>query len=250
MGLNGWHRGERLIHEKLGHNDNYAIMTLFHSISAELPEEHATFYSTRLPFLPVVTLDTSGRPWGSVLAGREGKPGFVRNSRYNTLSIDAKLWVGEPLLENLRRYKEDESMLTAGIGVEYSTRRRNKLAGKVINLEKAGDNIHLDLMVEEALGNCPKYITIRDLVPSPNTSPTIVHQKLTLEPNDRLPEDVISFILDSDTVFLGTTYTASADEESRYPSHLGMNQRGGRKGFIRVFPSDARTVVLPDFSGK
>ena len=28
-----------------------------------------------------------------------------------------------------------------------------------------------------------------------------------------------------------------------------MNQRGGRPGFIRVVPSDGRTVILPDYSG-
>jgi len=29
-----------------------------------------------------------------------------------------------------------------------------------------------------------------------------------------------------------------------------MNHRGGLPGFVRVRPSDGRTVVLPDFSGK
>ncbi|KAG6872999.1 hypothetical protein C0995_004131 [Termitomyces sp. Mi166 len=226
-------------------------MSLYHQITSELPEEHAVFYSTRLPFLPVVTLDASGRPWGSILAGIDGKPGFVRNSRsqYSTLSINAKLWAGEPLLENVKRYRQDGSMLVAGIGVEYSTRRRSKFAGKVTKLEKSGDEIHLEFLVDEALGNCPKYITIRDLIPYPNISPTITSQNLDLKLDERLPDEAISLILESDTVFLGTTYAASADETSRFPSHLGMNQRGGRKGFIRVLPSDGRTVVLPDFSG-
>lgn len=157
MGLNGWHRGERLIHEKLGHNDNYSIMSLYHQIGNDLPEEHAVFYTTRLPFLPVVTLDACSRPWGSILAGSDGKPGFVQNSRshYNTLSINAKLWPGEPLLKNAETYKEDGSMLVAGIGVEYSTRRRNKFAGKVTKLRKSGDEIHLELLVDEALGFVP-----------------------------------------------------------------------------------------------
>ncbi|KAJ6551080.1 hypothetical protein B0H10DRAFT_2119234, partial [Mycena sp. CBHHK59/15] len=34
-----------------------------------------------------------------------------------------------------------------------------------------------------------------------------------------------------------------------FPSHLGMNQREGQVGFIRVVPSDRRTVMIPDFSG-
>ncbi|KAG6875608.1 hypothetical protein C0992_003112 [Termitomyces sp. T32_za158] len=251
MGLNGWHRGERLVHEKLGHNDNYSIMSLYHHIGSDLPEEHAVFYTTRLPFLPIVTLDKSGRPWGSILAGTDGKPGFVRNSRsrHSTMYITAKLWSGEPLLGNAETYKEDCPILVAGIGVEYPTRRRNKFAGKITKLRKTGDEIHLELLVNEALGNCPKYITSREFVPKPNTSPVIISQNVDLKSNDRLPAEALSLILESDTVFLGTTYAAPADDASLFPSHLGMNQRGGRKGFIRILPSDGRTVVIPDFSG-
>lgn len=155
MNLNGWHRGERLIHEKLGHSDDYSIMSLHHNIRSDLPEDHAVFYTTLLPFLPIVTLDASGRPWGSILAGIDGKPGFVRSSRskHSTLSVTAKLWPGEPLLKNAETYKEDNSMLVAGIGVEYSTRRRNKFAGKVTTLRKSGDEMHLELLVDEALGH-------------------------------------------------------------------------------------------------
>lgn len=36
---------------------------------------------------------------------------------------------------------------------------------------------------------------------------------------------------------------------TRFPSHVGANQRGGRPGYIRVKPSDGRTVALPDYSG-
>ena len=34
-----------------------------------------------------------------------------------------------------------------------------------------------------------------------------------------------------------------------FPPHAGMNARSGLPGFIRVSPSDGRTVVLPDYSG-
>ncbi|KAF5377819.1 hypothetical protein D9615_006810 [Tricholomella constricta] len=249
MALNGWHRGEQLVHKKLGHEDDYNVMSLYQSIEGDLSGDDAVFHTTRLPFIPVATLDKSGRPWGSIFAGSEGKPGFVRNSRYSILSVDAKVWPGEPLIENAKEFRGDGSMLVAGIGIEFPTRRRNKFAGNVKKLEKDGDVFHMDLFVNEALGNCPKYINLRDLIPHPNTSPKVVHNVQNLDTSERLPDDVISFIKESDTVFLGTTYKARDDEAARYPSHLGMNQRGGRKGFIRVMPSDGRTVVLPDFSG-
>lgn len=67
--------------------------------------------------------------------------------------------------------------------------------------------------------------------------------------HDRLPPDAIAFITRADTVFLGSIYKATQENLKRFPSHVGMNQRGGRAGFIRVLPSDGRTVVLPDYSG-
>lgn len=97
--------------------------------------------------------------------------------------------------------------------------------------------------------NCPKYITVRDLIPQQRRSPHIALENLHLSSSDSLPVQVISQITNADTVFLGTTYAASSDESRLFPSHLGMNQRGGPPGFIRVSPSDKRTIVMPDFSG-
>jgi hypothetical protein len=70
-----------------------------------------------------------------------------------------------------------------------------------------------------------------------------------LSPEDRLPDEIIAFIQQADTVFFGSMYTARTEDKELFPSHVGMNQRGGRPGFIRVSPSDGRTVVLPDYSG-
>lgn len=97
--------------------------------------------------------------------------------------------------------------------------------------------------------NCPKYINIRELDPYPDTAPVVVYKRPTLEDQERLPDELTAFIRKADTVFLGTTYKAPADVEKRFPSHVGQNQRGGRPGFIRVKPSDGRSIILPDFSG-
>lgn len=89
---------------------------------------------------------------------------------------------------------------------------------------------------------------------------------------DRLPTSVIDFIHSAETAYLGTYYHAAAEDEARFPSHLGMYNfcrqrqrfstntsallfegtahRGGRAGFTRVRPSDGRTLVLPDYAGK
>ncbi|KAJ7252076.1 hypothetical protein B0H12DRAFT_622770 [Mycena haematopus] len=250
MALNGWHRGEKAIHRKLNTLDDPAVSRLYMYISGDMPGDHAQFHSTRLSFLPVTTLDDGGRPWGSILASHDGKAGFIQSPRYSTLRIDATLWDGEPLIENSKLFgRQDQTMLVAGIGIEFGTRRRNKFAGFISQLKETDRRLQLDLQVNESIGNCPKYINVRDLVPHPNAAPKIAYQKTHLSSNDRLPDEAIALILASDTVFLGTTYNAFSQDSVQFPSHLGMNHRGGRPGFIRVVPSDGRTVVVPDFSG-
>ncbi|CAA7271302.1 unnamed protein product [Cyclocybe aegerita] len=246
--LQGWHRGERLVRQKLGYDKIPSTAYLYTSIQGDMPEQHSTFYSTRLPFLPACTLGPDGRPWGSILAGKDGDLAFISHPRYNTLTMEAKLWDGEPFLQNAKNHEEDV-MLIAGIGVELSTRRRNKFAGYITKLKIEGGIANIELFVNEAIGNCPKYITLRELTPHPNTSPVVVNDKKDLAKEERLSEEAIQLILESDTVFFGTSYVASKQEEQAYPSHVGMNHRGGRPGFIRVKPSDGRTVILPDYSG-
>ncbi|KAF8965849.1 hypothetical protein BDZ97DRAFT_737287 [Flammula alnicola] len=248
--LNGWHRGERIVREKLGFDEIPSTAHLWSSISGEMPEQHSTFYTTRLPFVPVCILDDEGRPWGSILAGKDGKPGFIHHPKYNTLSIEAKLWTGDPFLKVVKNFdRENGSTVIAGIGVEVSTRRRNKFAGNVTKMAVTEGSLSIELTVNEALGNCPKYIALRELTPSVHASSVVIEDKPHLEVGERLSDGAVAFILESDTVFFGTTYAASREDSPLYPSHLGMNHRGGRPGFIRVKPSDGRTVVLPDFSG-
>lgn len=66
---------------------------------------------------------------------------------------------------------------------------------------------------------------------------------------DRLPKEVVEFILEADTIFVASVYKPSAPDSDTYPPHAGMNARSGLPGFIRVSPSDNRTVVIPDYSG-
>ncbi|KAF9441481.1 hypothetical protein P691DRAFT_812715 [Macrolepiota fuliginosa MF-IS2] len=233
------------MHQKLGFADK--VVTDYTAIQGDLPPEHAQFYETCLPFIPVTTLDESGRPWGSILAGKNGEKGFVHSRRYTQLDVVAQLWNGDPLEENLQQF-DGKDVLIAGIGVEFPTRRRNKFAGVVSKLQRVGHDIEMELTVNEAIGNCPKYINIRDLQPQMDRLPKIVYKRPSLSIEDRLPEDVIRFILSSDTVFLGTSYVAKPEDASRFPSHVGMNHRGGLAGFVRV-RKDGRTVVLPDYSG-
>lgn len=107
--------------------------------------------------------------------------------------------------------------------------------------------MELTLEINQALGNCPKYISIRELEPYPDAKSQVIHNQSHLRSNQELPPTLISFIHSCDTVFLGTSYVSSVEDSVKFPSHLGMNHRGGRPGFVRVL--GGRTCVIPDYSG-
>ncbi|KAG8214287.1 hypothetical protein J3R82DRAFT_7426 [Butyriboletus roseoflavus] len=243
--VNGWHKGERAIQDKMGYAG--VMSQAWTWIEPEMPEEHQTFYTSRLPFIPVTTIDDRHRPWSSILAGPDGQPGFATSRHLGELTLSAHVWEGDPFPQNVVAAIGSPALI-AGIGVEFSTRRRNKFAGYIETLEDDGPMLRVRSVVNEAIGNCPKYINVRDLVPFSDTHPRVVYRRLDLSSDERLPEDVISFIHGSDTLFLGTYYDAGKDGE-RLSSHVGMNQRGGKPGFARVRPSDGRTLVIPDYSG-
>ncbi len=96
---------------------------------------------------------------------------------------------------------------------------------------------------------CPKYINLREIEPYPCADPRTIHERRELQSNERLPQDVIDFINSADTAYIGTSYVARPEDENIFPSHVGTNHRGGRPGFIRVRPSDGRTLVLPNYNG-
>lgn len=255
--LQGWHPGEAALQRELGFAD--AVSEKWKNIENELREQHRIFHTSNLPFIPVTTIDDCGRPWGSIVAGATGEIGFVKSPDAQTLTVDARFWDGEPLLSTIRTWlcpqerevAAPERFLTAGIGIEFSTRRRNKFAGFItdVKLLRTDRDFELAFRVTQALGNCPKYINKRNLIPYHDTHPSVAYQDLHMGTSERLPDDIIKFIINADTVFIATVYKSDSCTEGKYPSHAGMNARGGLPGFVRVRPSDGRTVVLPDYSG-
>ncbi|EKM50229.1 uncharacterized protein PHACADRAFT_188542 [Phanerochaete carnosa HHB-10118-sp] len=243
--LQGWHRGERSIQQKLGFAGPMSMAYTW--IDGEMDEQHREFHTTRLPFIPVTTLDNQHRPWTSIFAGSTGEPGFVSSPSWNRLDMEIKVWEGDPFWENHEHF-DGEKMLAAGIGIELSTRRRNKFAGHIFAMRQKKDQFRLKLIVNQAIGNCPKYINLRQLEPHRNTSPVVVHKRPNLEDNERLPDELVDFVREADTIFIGTSYRAKPEEAIRFPSHVGQNQRGGKKGWVRV-RSDGKTLVIPDYSG-
>ncbi|KAM0263890.1 hypothetical protein ACHAQJ_000925 [Trichoderma viride] len=255
-GLQGWHPGEVAMQTKLGYAD--AMSSTWHLIENSMREQHRIFHTSNLPFIPITTLDDEGRPWASLVAGSDGEIGFVEGPDLKTLIVNARLWPGEPLLDTLNKWVDGngqnpttpERYLTAGLGIEFTTRRRNKFAGFIQDVKRTTDmDFRLSLQVNQTTGNCPKYINIRKLVGCTHTNPSIAYEKRDMAQFERLPKEVVDFITSADTVFIGSVYKSDPATAAKFPSHTGMNARGGLPGFMRVSPSDGRSVVLPDYSG-
>lgn len=242
--LRGWHPGEQAIQAIIHLPERVAIT----AIVDRLPEQHRIFHTSRLHFLPVTTLDQQGRPWASILFSHDGMPGFISSPTNALLTVKARLWPGDPIIQNLSQF-HDRKLLFSGIGLEVSTRRRNKFSGYISNVSLRGLDVDLTSVITQALGLCPKYINIRSIMPFHRTSPRLIYERFDLEDRERLPDDVIAFIHAADTAFLSTSYVAAQEDENTYLSRVGVNHRGGRPGFVRVRPSDGKTLVLPNYAG-
>ena len=148
--INGWHEGERSIQQKMGYAG--VMSQAWTRIAPEMPEEHQVFYTTRLPFIPVTTIDDKQRPWSSILAGPDGQPGFATSRHAGELTLNAHVWEGDPFPQNVAAASSGGPVLIAGIGVEFSTRRRNKFAGYIETLETDGPTLRVRSVVNEAIG--------------------------------------------------------------------------------------------------
>jgi hypothetical protein len=149
--LNGWHPGEVIVQGIM----NLPARVTSDAVVNHLPEQHRAFHTSRLHLLPVTTLDEHGRPWVSILTSKNGKPEFISSSDPTKLRIQAYVWDSDPIIHNVeggRNGSPIKPALLSGIGLEPSTRRRNKFAGHIIDSARAGNILTLNLTVKQALG--------------------------------------------------------------------------------------------------
>jgi predicted pyridoxine 5'-phosphate oxidase superfamily flavin-nucleotide-binding protein len=223
-----FHRGEREIQSRLGVRGKVEnIGRRF--IRDHMPDEHRQFYS-QLPFLFIGSVDRKERPWASVLAGR---PGFVQSVDPYTLYISARPIFGDPLNDNL-----SEGLQVGLLGIEYESRRRNRMTGKVT----AFDNRGLETKIDQTFGNCPQYIQSRrfDILPEIDS----IGEVRTIRPVDSLEGRGGEIISKSDNFYIATHYSERLDDVSHGSD---ISHRGGKPGFVQI--EDSQTLTFPDFVG-
>ncbi len=225
-----FHAGEQEIQTRLGKRD---AMEAFGSrvIRPFLPEQHQQFFA-QLPFLVVGGVDQSGWPWASILSGQ---PGFASSPDDTTLLMNAAPAPGDPIKGAL----QPGSSLGV-LGVEITTRRRNRLNGRV----KATGSSGIALSVDQSFGNCPQYIQTRsvDFVRSPNTHddpvlPNSFSEFTTLD-------DASRAMIDAADTFFVSSYIPTGEHPER--EGVDVSHKGGRPGFVKI---DGNTLTIPDYAG-
>jgi hypothetical protein len=153
MVLHSWHRGEQAVHTKLHTEQVNAGKYSF--IDDALPGQHRAFYKRNVVFLPVVTLDKQGRPWGSFAFSKSGITGFIDCPTEGTISMKIHPVGDDPLVTHLESHVaggEVVSPLIAGVGIDFTNRRRNKFAGGIVKVEMDNGAYKLIVNVTEVIG--------------------------------------------------------------------------------------------------
>jgi len=222
-----FHAGEQKIQSLAGVRDRIELRGRA-VIRNYMPEQHRAFFAA-LPFLVVGLADQNGHPWATTLSG---PPGFMKSAEASLLSIEAWLDPGEPLYSCIR-----DGAPIGGLGIELSTRRRNRINGRI---ENCTINEGFSIRVQQSFGNCPKYIQARNEQPSLRSKPASKSRMAS-----HLDDSEVSFIAGADTFFIASRSAQLDQAESS--QGLDVSHRGGLPGFVRVV---SRTeLCFPDFSG-
>ncbi len=252
------HQGELLLQERRNTPQDL-IDGIPQYIDHDMSQQHADFFAD-LPYLPLATLDNRGRPWVSLLVtAADDDPSIgIKVLGDNTTDVVAETSPYDPFARVLQQepISADEVRLFAGVGVDFSNRRRNKIAGAIgkASVEDTG-KLRLRLRSNQHLGNCPKYITVRTLAHAARTAE--LSYDSFYASTSALPADAKAVVDRASTVFLATKHISEDNSEDNVPgtkTDMGVNHRGGAPGFTRIYEEEdgdrvTTYLVLPDHSG-
>lgn len=201
-----------------------------HAIRSEMPQQHRDFFES-LPVLFLGLLDARGRVWATPAVGEVG---FLRSRDPQSLSVAARPVLGETLWLDLR-----PGAKVGAVGMELTTRRRNRMNGTVKSVNPAGFEIAVDL----SFGNCPQYIQTRCLhwakePPRPEARP------MQADGPDGWEARARQIVAGADTFIIASR---AAEMSDRAADGVDASHRGGRPGFLGL-NSDG-SLSFPDFSG-
>ncbi len=220
---NLYHEGELAVQARAGVSTQ--AQKVGRIIVPQLPQGADGFLAT-LPILFQGGVDAQGSVWASALTG---DPGFIQTTDARTVELHANAAHSDPLNNNTIPGGEPGTPRAAGfLAIDMATRQRFRFNG---NATRTGDS--LTIKVDQAYGNCPKYIqrrdvTVHDTPPEPAPATT----DSTLSAGD------IDLIRRADTFFIASL----AQDHGADVSH-----RGGTPGFVRVTAQGQ--ITFKDYAG-
>lgn len=210
------------------HDDERAAQTLAGvgaaggGIRTFMPDQHRSFFEL-LPYLFLATTDAQGWPLATVLTGA---PGFVHSPDPVTLRVDAQPDRHDPAAGWIIEGAE-----LGILGLDLSTRRRNRANGRTASLDTQGFTV----AVRQSFGNCPQYIQGRVARPEAGDSQSV--EQLT-----SLDAVALVMLRQADTFFVASR----SRPDITAGGGVDISHRGGRPGFVQV---DGDTLTIPDYRG-
>ncbi len=222
-----FHPGERNVQLAAGVREEAERRGLA-MIKPELSEQHREFFQ-HLPFVVTGYSDSTGQPWAGLIVGR---PGFLSAKGSNEVQVDWQQ-AHNPLQIALAVGSE-----VALLGIDFANRRRNRINTTV----ETNDLNQLRLTVQQAYGNCPKYIVERNW-----QSHWFKGNYEQVESGQLTACDKV-LIENAQTFFIATSSGPKLDDSSTSPDAWGadISHRGGDKGFVQV---RGHQLSFSDFPG-
>ncbi|KAI5866208.1 hypothetical protein GGS23DRAFT_617302 [Durotheca rogersii] len=237
-----------------------------------LPAGHG-YRISQSPLVAFGTLDQQGRPWATIWGGEAG---FCRPIARNVLGVRATADARhDPVLRALfatpGAKNEDEIVigdgddavvrpegggkLLAGLAIDLDTRDRVKIAGRMLvgtvaragpGRDRGGDGVgdmQLAVKIEEALGNCPKYLNRKRITPR-TPAPELASEGRGVP----LPVAAVDLLARADMFFIASAAPGAGEGGS---GSMDTNHRGGTPGFVRVLRNEegGTALVYPEYSG-
>ena len=181
--------------------------------------------SARSPRSPGAT--PRGRLWTSPLVG---PPGFL-DADATTLRVHALPSPGDPL------HDLPVGQAVGLIVMDYARRRRIRVNGVLV--ERGAEGLRVD--VEQAFGNCPKYIRPRQLA---RRRPPQADDARAPPAAPRCRRRSGSCSARTETFFLGTTHPDRGVDTSHRGGPAGLHPRGGRRVVVAGLPGQQHVHQL------
>jgi predicted pyridoxine 5'-phosphate oxidase superfamily flavin-nucleotide-binding protein len=150
-----FHEGELDVQKRLGVYES--VLTYGpRGIRPFLPEQHISFYQNQ-PFLVAAARDNRGKMWSTLLFGPSSKEptAFTTSPHPQTLMMETKPLPGDALESSLQ-----EGTDLGILGIEFATRRRNRVNGRIAS----NDGQKIEFKVDLSFGNCMFYIGVRPIL--------------------------------------------------------------------------------------